>query len=354
LVLDQIQKLKGLYKQKNLQAPNVFSKIEEELKKELNMLHPEVKISNPSQVGAIHQVQKLKSDPTQYRLKSMHARITAERNSLEAEVKFQEIQVESDYHVAIDPRSNKLKGIDLFDQTYLLYHHIASGNHEDSYLSLQTLLLHIEKIEAQKAAIEEVHSEIEKLNEEMKEGAPDFNNLCKMMNTMFEKLEIAKLDEDWRAIHKEMKEAIQISKKEKLEFDDEKMIYRTMKKTLVQLKKDELKLKSGLKSELKLNDEKKVLQTVNILLDLAAQFREIDKTRSGLAKQLFLLDLAAYQLGIANELTDDGDMKQKIKEALENMQLNRSIAKQEYHNMHVEFYLPEDHIWVSARKQLKE
>jgi hypothetical protein len=109
---------------------------------------------------------------------------------------------------------------------------------------------------------------------------------------------------------------------------------------------------------------KKALQTGLLLLDLASQLSKIDNTRSGIAKTVVLLQLAALAISLlaGQDLLSTSSRSLSFKNAkgktidlsfhAETIKNQFNHARYKYANMNVEFYLPKDHLWVSAHHQL--
>lgn len=94
-------------------------------------------------------------------------------------------------------------------------------------------------------------------------------------------------------------------------------------------------------NSLKKSDPKKIKQTAELLIDLAWQFRTIDRTRSGIAKSLFLATLGSkLSAGL-----HDAELEKKA-----NVVLRRTTIASK--NLNIDLYLPEDNLWREGLRKL--
>lgn len=136
LILDQIQKLKVMYNKKQDTSPQIFDIIEKEIAQELknkqNTINPEVRIL--PRKSKILANQLIPTNNTKiFNIAPCIAQLTSRgKHTLSANVDMTLTKKYPFYQVLIvDPST--LKGQDLYDQAYLLYYHIATGNQRESY-----------------------------------------------------------------------------------------------------------------------------------------------------------------------------------------------------------------------------
>jgi hypothetical protein len=254
--LDLIQKLRADYKKG--EAPELLSKIENELKAELKIINVEVLLEKGSKESLEKYAVKNPNDSNGINLTPAIAKINKRKDKLTGNVEMKVIsnhQNYINYHVS-QTASGRYQGTDMLDKAYLLYYQVATGNQEESYHQLSELM----------------------------------NSLMSDSN----QLSGSSLD--------------------------------------------------------------KSLQTANLLFELANQFQNIDNTRSGIAKTMFLyeLALAIMNKGVSPYINDLSDVRKAEVDKLRNdLYVHGNFQTRKYNSLNVEKYLPRDHVWVQRHKDIQ-
>lgn len=168
IVLDLIQKLKGVYKKNGEKSPEIFDKIEKELCTSLEMIYPEIKIVSPSNTEIKHFTTQMGATE-EYALVPVEATWHPRVGTCVTDLQFKKLEMVETYTVTKDPNypeNDIWHGKTVLDSIYLLYFHIAKGDQSKSIIYLKQVMDRFHELETMKTFIEQNSKKKKKLKNE--------------------------------------------------------------------------------------------------------------------------------------------------------------------------------------------